>query len=76
MLEKLFKRKQMKENVSVVGRKAELFHDITIFQYGTIFIDDVRYSVKSIDNMEYCKGTLVEVIEENESHLVVKKCDI
>ncbi len=75
MFKKLFKRKQVKEKVSLVGRKAELFHDVTVFQYGTVFIDDERYSVKTVDNAEYCKGTLMEVLEENDAYLLVKKAE-
>lgn len=70
----IFKKKETKpEPKSLIGRQAELYHDATVFQYGTVFIDDVRYSVKLFDGSELCKGNKVEVIQVNDSHLVVKK---
>lgn len=72
MLKKLFNRKN-DVPVSLIGQQAELFHDATVFQYGTIFLNNKRYSVRTEDGSELCKGTTVEVVAENSSHLVVKK---
>jgi hypothetical protein len=73
---KLFERKQVEKN-SVIGRKIELAHDITVYQYGTVFIDGVRYCAKVVDGSELCKGTMVEILEEHNDHgtavLTVKK---
>ena len=76
MLDKLFNRKQTKTK-PVVGRQVELAHDATVYQYGTVFIDDIRYCAKIVDGSELCKGTMVEVLEEKNDHgttiLTVKK---
>ena len=64
MFTKLFNRKKT-EKKSLVGRKAELVHDATVHQYGTVFIDGVRYCAKIADGTEQSKGTMVEVLEEN-----------
>ena len=74
---KLFNRPQ-KEKKSVVGVRTELVHDLTVFQYGTVFINGVRYSVRAnTPKTEMCKGTVVEVLEESCEHgstiLTVKK---
>jgi hypothetical protein len=73
---KLHKKNQV-ENKPIVGRKVELAHDATIYQYGTVFIDDVRYCAKVVDGAELCKGTMVEVLEKRNDHgtavLIVKK---
>ena len=72
---KLFNRNQ--EKASVVGRRAELSNDVTKFQYGAIFLDDIRYSVRTNDGSELCKGAVVEVLEERSDYgtpiLTVKK---
>lgn len=76
MFTKLFKNKQ-EEKKSVIGRQAELVHDLTVFQYGTVFVDGTRYSVKAEDGTELCKGTKVEVLSEDTPYgstiLTVKK---
>lgn len=61
-------RKTKEENKSVVGRQVELYHDLTVFQYGTVFLDNIRYSVRTNDGSELCKGALVEVLEEHNEH--------
>lgn len=74
----IFKKPETKR--SVVGQKAELVHDITDCQYGTVFIDDVRYSVRSVDGTVMIKGAMVEVIEEccgyGTTILTVKKVEV
>ena len=74
MLSRLFKKKETKP-VSFVGKTAEIVHDITIYQSGTVFIDDVRCSVKTKDGSELCKGTWVKVVGESHPHLIVEKIE-
>lgn len=74
MFSKLFQKKES-EKVSFVGRTAKLVHDATVFQTGTIFIDDVRCSVKTEDGSELCAGVLVKVIREESPHLIVEKIE-
>lgn len=76
MFTKLFNKKQ-EEKKSVVGRQVELIHDATVYQYGTVIIDGVRYCAKIVDGSELIKGTIVEVLKEHNHHgtasLTVKK---
>ena len=76
MFTKIFNRKQ-EEKKSFVGRQAELIHDLTEFQYGSIIMDDKRYSVRTSDGTRLCKGDLVEILKESCEHgttiLTVKK---
>ena len=74
MLSRLFK-KQEETKVSFVGRKTQIVHDVTVFQTGTVFFDDIRCSVKTEDGSELCKGTWVEVVSEAHPHLIVKKIE-
>ena len=71
----IFKKKENKpiDKNSLIGRRAELYHDATIYQYGTVFIDDVRYSVKLEDGSELCKGNMVEVVGVTDCPLIVKR---
>ena len=75
----MFKRKPETKR-SVIGRKSELVHDITDCQYGTVFIDDIRYSVRSVDGTMMIKGTMVEILEEccgyGTTILTVKKAGV
>lgn len=72
MLDRLFKKKEKKPE-SFIGRQTTLVHDVTIYQTGVIIIDGVRLSVKTIDETELCKGTLVEVVKEDPPYTYVKK---
>jgi hypothetical protein len=76
MFYKLFKCNQ-KEKAPVIGRKTELVNDATVYQYGAVVIDGKRYCAKVNNGAELCKGTKVEVLEENCDHgtviLTVKK---
>jgi membrane-bound ClpP family serine protease len=68
----MFKKKKHVNHIPLVGQRAELVHDATVFQYGTIFLNGERYSVKTNDGSELCKGRTVEVLAENDSHLIVR----
>lgn len=76
MFTKIFNRKQ-EEKKSFVGRQAELIHDLTEFQYGSIILDEKRYSVRTNDGTRLCKGAVVEILEERNDYgtpiLTVKK---
>lgn len=72
MLSRLFKKKKTTP-VSFIGRQAQIEHDVTIYQTGTIYIDGVRCSVKTEDGTELCKGTWVEVVREEHPHLIIRK---
>jgi hypothetical protein len=78
-LNKLFNRKPA-ERAPVVGRTTALTNDVTKYQYGAVVIDGVRYCVRTSDKSEWCKGTMVEVLEENNDNgmivLTVKKAAI
>ena len=74
MLKNLFKKKKQETNrEELIGRKAELIHDSTVFQYGTVMIDGERYSVKLEDGTELSVGHIVEVVAIKDSHLIVRK---
>ena len=72
MLSRLFRKKKDVPK-SFLGRQTELIHDITIYQTGVVIIDGTRISVKTIDNTELCKGTLVEIVKEEPPYTYVKK---
>ena len=63
------------DKATLIGRQANLVHDITIYQHGTIFIDDVRYCVKTVDGSELSTygDTMVEVVGVDDFALSVKK---
>ncbi len=73
MLFNFLKKKEDSKPVSFIGKRAEIYHDVTVFQTGTIFIDNVRLAVKTEDGSELCKGTLVEVVDEALPCVIVKK---
>ena len=73
MLSRLFKKKKINESKSFIGCRTKLIHDVTVFQTGVIIIDGIRLSVKTIDETELCKGTLVEVVKEEPPYTYVKK---
>ena len=66
MLNKIFNKSTEKK--SVIGRETELIHDATVYQYGSVMIDGVRYCAKVADGSEMRKGTAVRVLEENTPH--------
>lgn len=76
MLKNLFKKKKQETNrEELIGRKAELIHDSTVFQYGTVMIDNERHSVRLEDGSELSVGHTVEVVAIKDSHLIVRKID-
>ena len=70
-------KNKIKENEvdkkELFGKTAELEHDLTIFQYGSLWIDGVRYYAKTSDKTEMCKGTKVKVVGEDGICLVVER---
>ena len=76
MLKNLFKKKKQEvNNESLIGKRAVLIHDATVFQYGTVEINEKRYSIKLEDGSELCVGNTVEVVSVEDSHLIVKKVE-
>ena len=71
----LTKKKKVEavEKKDLVGKTAELEHDLTIFQYGSLWIDGIRYYAKTSDKTEMCKGTKVKVVGEDGICLVVER---